>query len=263
MSAGERAVEGEFAGRVALVTGGGGSCIGGPTALRLAEEGAAVVICDLHERRNREWAERIRKETGRPVLDFHLDISDRPAVERMVAEAARELGPVDLLVNNAAENKLGHVVDYDMDDWDRTIEVSLTAQFHLIRRVVPAMVERGRGGIVNIASVAGWVGNPNEERGEPAYATAKAGLLSLTRQVAHELGPAGVRCNAVAPGVIWSRFVEKYEEQLRPIADETPLRRFGRSEDVVEAILFLASDRRAGFVTGETLNVSGGWYMRP
>ncbi len=254
---------GEFQGRTALVTGGGGSCIGGPTALRFAREGANVVICDFHERRLKEWAERIRGETGRTVLDFHLDISDRPAVDAMIAATDRELGGVDVLVNNACENKLGFVASYDVADWDRTIDVSITAQFYLIRKTLPGMLARRRGAIVNIASVAGWIGNPNEEKGEPAYSVAKAALFSLTRNVAHEAGPHGVRCNAVAPGLIWSRFVEKFQAQFEPLRDETPLRRFGRSEDVVEAILFLASDRRAGFVTGEALNVSGGWYMRP
>ena len=254
---------GEFEGRVALVTGGGGSCIGGPTALRFAREGSSVVICDLHERRLKEMAEKIRGETGAAVLDFHLDISDRPSVDAMIAAADAELGGVDYLVNNACENKLGHVVDYDMADWDRTLDVSITAQFHLIRKTLPGMVARRRGAIVNIASVAGWIGNPNEEHGEPAYSVAKAALLSLTRNVAHEVGPAGVRCNAIAPGLIWSRFVEKFQTQFEPMREATPLRRFGRSEDIVEAVMFLCSDRRAGFITGEALNVSGGWYMRP
>ncbi|MGH2898111.1 MAG: SDR family NAD(P)-dependent oxidoreductase [Solirubrobacteraceae bacterium] len=253
----------EFEDRVVLVTGGGGSCIGGPTALRFAQEGASVVICDLHERRNREMAERIRKDTGATVLAFHLDIADREKVDRMIAETERELGRVDVLVCNAAENKLGHMVEYDPADWDRTLDVSLSANFYLARKVLPGMVARKRGSIVNIASVAGWIGNPNEQEGEPAYSVAKAGLLALTRNIAHEVGPHGVRCNAVAPGLIWSRFVEKFESQFQPLLEKTPLRCFGQSEDVVEAILFLASDKRARFITGEALNVSGGWYMRP
>jgi len=246
----------EFEGRVALVTGGGGSCIGGPTALRFAREGCKLVICDLHARRLKETAEKIRGETGSTVLDFHLDISDRPAADAMIQAAEDEFGGVDILVNNACENKLGHIVDYDLADWDRTIDVSLTAQFYLIRKTLPGMVARRRGTIVNI-------GNPNEERGEPAYSAAKAALFSLTRNVAHEVGPSGVRCNAIAPGLIWSRFVEKFQDQFEPLREATPLRRFGKSEDIVEAVLFLCSDRRAGFITGEALNVSGGWYMRP
>jgi len=256
-------VAGEFDGRVALVTGGGGSCIGGPTALRFAEEGASVVICDMHERRNAEMAERIRKETGAKVLAFHLDIADRAKVDAMIAEVDRVLGGVDVLVCNAAENKLGKIVDYDMADWDRTIDVSLSANFFLARRLLPGMVARRRGNIVNISSVAGWIGNPNEKDGEPAYAAAKAAMFALTRNIAHEVGPHGIRCNAIAPGLIWSRFVEKFDADFRPLVEATPLRRYGRSEDIVEAVMFLASDARSGFITGEALNVSGGWYMRP
>jgi 3-oxoacyl-[acyl-carrier protein] reductase len=255
--------EREFEGRVALVTGGGGSCIGGPTALRFAELGASVVICDMHERRNADMAERIRKETGAKVLAFHLDIADRAKVDLMIAETERELGRVDVLVCNAAENKLGKIVDYDMADWDRTIDVSLSANFYLARKVLPGMVARKRGNIVNISSVAGWIGNPNEKDGEPAYAAAKAAMFALTRNIAHEVGPHGIRCNAIAPGLIWSRFVEKFDSDFRPLVEATPLRRYGRSEDVVEAVMFLASDKRSGFITGEALNVSGGWYMRP
>ncbi len=254
---------GEFEGSVALVTGGGGSCIGGPTALRFAQEGANVVICDLHERRNTDMAQRIRKETGATVLAFHLDIADRPKVDAMIAETERELGRVDVLVCNAAENKLGKIVDYDMADWDRTIDVSLSANFYLARKVLPGMVARKRGSIVNISSVAGWIGNPNEKDGEPAYAAAKAGMFALTRNIAHEVGPHGVRCNAIAPGLIWSRFVEKFDADFKLLLAATPLRRYGRSEEIVEAIMFLASDKRSGFITGEALNVSGGWYMRP
>lgn len=257
--AGER----EFEERVVLVTGGGGGCIGGPTALFFARQGARVVICDLHERRLREWAERIRKETGADVLDVHLDIAERGKVAAMVAETERRFGPVDVLVCNAAENKLGKIASYAMDDWDRTIDVSLSANFHLSRLVLPRMIERRRGNILMIASVAAWLGDPNPRDGEPAYAAAKAALLSLTRNIACEAGPAGVRCNAIALGLIWSRFVEKFREQFDPMIEQTPLRRFGTTEDVVECIAFLASDRRSGFITGEAINVSGGFYMRP
>ncbi len=254
---------GEFEGAVALVTGGGGSCIGGPTALRFAQEGASVVICDLHERRNTDMAERIRKESGAKVLAFHLDIADRAKVDAMIAETERELGRVDVLVCNAAENKLGKILDYDMADWDRTIDVSLSANFYLARKVLPGMVARRRGSVVNISSVAGWIGNPNERDGEPAYAAAKAAMFALTRNIAHEVGPHGVRCNAIAPGLIWSRFVEKFDADFQPLIAATPLRRYGRSEEIVEAVMFLASDKRSSFITGEALNVSGGWYMRP
>jgi NAD(P)-dependent dehydrogenase (short-subunit alcohol dehydrogenase family) len=255
--------ESELAGRTVLVTGGGGACIGGPAALHFAQQGARVAICDLHERRLHEWAERVRKETSAELLAFHLDIAEREKVVRMVAETERALGPVDLLVCNAAENKLGKIASYAMADWDRTIEVSLSANFHLSRLVLPRMIERRRGNIIMIGSIAGWLGDPNPRDGEPAYAAAKAALNSLTRNIATEAGPFGVRCNAIALGLVWSRFIEKYEDQFRPMIEQTPLRRFGRTEDVIECIAFLASDRRSGFITGEAINVSGGYYMRP
>ena len=135
------------------------------------------MICDLHERRNTLMAERIRKETGATVLAFHLDIADRVKVDAMIAETERELGRVDVLVCNAAENKLGKIVSYDMADWDRTIDVSLSANFYLARKVLPGMVARRRGSIVNISSVAGWIGNPNEKDGEPAYAADRKSVV--------------------------------------------------------------------------------------
>jgi 3-oxoacyl-[acyl-carrier protein] reductase len=254
--------EREFAGRSVLVTGGGGACIGGPAALWFAQQGAHVAICDVHERRLGEWAARIRAETGREVLSFHLDIARRERVARMVADTERALGAVDVLVCNAAENKLGKIASYAMSDWDRTIEVSLTANFHLSRLVLPGMIARRRGNILMIGSIAGWVGDPNPRDGEPAYAAAKAALNSLTRNIASEAGPHGVRCNAIALGLVQSRFIEKYEDQFRPMIEQTPLRRFGTTEDVIECIAFLASDRRSGFITGEAINVSGGYYMR-
>lgn len=253
---------GEFEGKVVLVTGGGGGCIGGPTALRFATEGANLILADMNARRCREWSERIRSETGVEVRDFVLDIGDRPAVDEMLAAGQADLGPVDVLVCNAAENKLGRFLSLDVADWDRTIDVSLSANFYLSRQVAPSMVERGGGNIVMLASVAAWMGDPNED-GEIAYACAKAGLVALTRNIAAELGPFGVRCNGIAPGLIWSRFVEKYQAQFDPLIARTPLRRYGRSDDIVEAVMFLASDRRSGFITGETISVSGGWYMRP
>jgi 3-oxoacyl-[acyl-carrier protein] reductase len=231
--------------------------------LRFAQEGADLVICDLHEGRNKEWAERIRSETSARVLDFHLDIGDRDAVDGMIAAADEELGGVDVLICNAAENKLGHLVEYDPGDWDRTIDVSLSANFYLTRKVLPGMVERRRGNLIYISSVAGWIGNPNEEEGEPAYSVAKAGLFSLMRNVAAEVGPHGIRANAIAPGLLDSRFVRKFADQFEPLRQKTPLRKFGTGQDVVEAALFLASEHRASFITGESLNVSGGWYMRP
>jgi 3-oxoacyl-[acyl-carrier protein] reductase len=251
----------DFENKVALVTGGAGAGIGSHTVRRIAIDGGAVAVVDIHERRCRSVAEEIAKETGARVLPFPGDIADRERMTAVIAEIESSLGPVDVLVNNAAENVLAPIREFTMQDWDRVLDVDLTAAFNLTRMLLPGMIARRRGAIVNISSIAGWLGDANEGREAP-YACAKAALFGLTRSVAFEGGPFGVRCNAVAPGLIWSKFVARYEEQFRPDIEKTPLRRFGKPEEVAELVAFLASDRSA-FITGEAINISGGWYMRP
>ena len=251
----------DFENRVALVTGGAGAGIGSHTVRRIAIDGGSVAVVDIHERRCRSVAEEIAKETGARVLPFPGDIADRERMATVISEIESSLGPVDVLVNNAAENVLAPIREFAMKDWDRVLDVDLTAAFHLTRMLLPGMIERRRGAIVNISSIAGWLGDANEGREAP-YACAKAALFGLTRSVAFEGGPFGVRCNAVAPGLIWTKFVARYEEQFRPDIEKTPLRRFGKPEEVAELVAFLASDRSA-FITGEAINISGGWYMRP
>lgn len=245
-------------GRVALVTGAAGEGIGQAVARRLARDGAAVVITDSHARRTAEVAAKLAVEHGDRILGLPLDVADRARVVEVIAETERRLGPIDILVNNAAENVLGPVSRYRLEDWDRVIEVDLGACFHLIRRVLPRMIERRRGSIVNVTSVAAFIGN---EREGP-YAAAKAALHSLTRSVAVEGGPHGVRCNAVAPGIIESRFVTRHADALLPEVARTPLRRLGGADEVANVVAFLVSEE-SSFVTGEIINVSGGWYMRP
>ena len=249
---------GEFAGRVALVTGGAGDGIGSATCLRLARGGAAVVVVDEHERRTKEVAERIASETGATVVGLPGDIADRERMDEVLARVRAELGPVDVLVNNAALNALGGVEEITPEQWDRVVDVDLSACFYLIRATLPGMRELGRGSIVNVSSAAAWVGSGREA----PYAASKAALHSLTRSVAWEAGPQGVRCNAVATGIVWSKFVRKYADRLQPELERTPLRRSGEPEEVAELVAFLVSERSA-FITGEVLGISGGWYMRP
>jgi NAD(P)-dependent dehydrogenase (short-subunit alcohol dehydrogenase family) len=164
-----------------------------------------------------------------------------------------------VLVNNAAVNVLGTVVDYDTGDWDRVLDVDLTACWSLMRAVLPPMISAQRGAIVNVSSVAGYLGGGGMEG---PYAAAKAGLQSLTRTVAAEAGPHGVRANAVAVGIVLTKFVEKHAATLAPEAERTPLRRLGRPEEIAAVVAWLASDE-SSFVTGATINASGGWYMSP
>jgi NAD(P)-dependent dehydrogenase (short-subunit alcohol dehydrogenase family) len=243
-------------GRVALVTGAAGAGIGRATARRLAEAGATVVVTDIHERRTAETAAALREDFGDRIAGHTLDGGDGDAIARVVAQVRETVGPIDVLVNNAAINPFAGLEEIAPADWDRALAVDLTGPWLLIRAVLPDMKERGRGSIVNVSSIAAYT---SPEREAP-YAAAKAALHSLTRTVAREMGPHGIRCNAVAPGLIWTRFMEKYEEEFRPEVERTPLRRWGQPDDVADVILFLASDA-SRFITGEALTVSGGWYM--
>jgi 3-oxoacyl-[acyl-carrier protein] reductase len=222
-------------------------------------EGASVVVTDTHERRTAETVAAFVDEfsTDR-VLGACMDAGDRAQIDRTLAEARERFGVVDVLVNNAAVNALAPVGDMTPEDWDRAIGVNLSGPWYLCRSVLPAMVEQGRGSIVNITSVAGWIHGTNEG----PYAGAKAALHQLTRTIAAEYGPHGIRCNAVAPGIIHTWFIDAKAPQLLDEAANTPLRRLGTPDDIANVVAWLVSDE-SSFVTGESINASGGWYMRP
>jgi NAD(P)-dependent dehydrogenase (short-subunit alcohol dehydrogenase family) len=243
--------------KLALVTAAAGGGIGRATAHRLAEEGAIVVVTDSHERRTAETADALAKEFNGRAAGFTLDVANRDNVSRVVEQVTARFGRIDVLVNNAGINVLGRLNDISPEDWSRVIDVDLTGAYNLIRAILPSMRARHSGAIVNVASIAAWtvIGG-----GDAPYAAAKAGLMSLTRSVAAEAGPDGVRCNAVAPGVVLTRFVEKYIQRLDALTHQTPLRRLGKPEDIDALIAFLASDD-ASFITGEIVTISGGLYM--
>lgn len=248
----------ELSGRIAFVTGGAGGCIGRATVTRLAREGATVVMADHRESRCLEVAKELCEEFGAVVHGYGVDIADRAGIDEVLADVEARLGPVDILVNNAAVNFISPVSEYKVEDWDRVMDVDLNACFYLSRKILPGMMERGWGSIVNVTSVAGWLHGYGQEG---PYAAAKAALHSLTRAIAFEGGPHGVRCNAVAPGIIDSWFIRQSPEQFEREKSQTPLRRFGTGDEVANVIYFLVSEQSA-FVTGDVINVSGGWYMR-
>lgn len=249
----------EFAGRVALVTGGAGAAIGGATCRTLASYGAAIAVVDSHQRRTDAMAAELSDTYGVETVGICADISDRPAMDAAVAEISETLGPVDILVNSAAINVQGSIFDYDPDDWDRVIDADLTAPWYLIRITIGAMRDRGSGSIINVTSVAAYIGGNGVEG---PYGVAKAGLHDLTRAVAIEGGPFGIRCNAVAPGLIDSKWVQAQAERYETFIAETPLRRHGQPEDVANTIAFLCSHESA-HITGAVINLSGGWYLTP
>ena len=243
-----------FAERTVVITGGG-SGIGRVMASRFAAEGAAVVVADIVESAATEVAGQI-EAAGGSALAVHADVTDAAQVETMASAAATAFGRIDVLVNNAYSCKGDNVASMDEETWDGDIAGVLKSAFLCSRRVLPAMIERGSGVIVNIASVNGlaYVGNE-------AYSAGKAAMINLTQSIAVRYGHAGVRCVAIAPGSIatpaWHERVRLEPDVFERLVKWYPLRRIGTPEDVANAALFLASDD-AAWITGTVLRVDGG-----
>jgi len=250
----------EFDGRIALVTAAAGAGIGQATARRLAAGGARVVVTDIHERRTREVAAAIADQyPDTTVIGLPLDAGDRAQIDAVVDEITRTLGPVQILVNNAAVNVIGSIFDYDPENWDWCLRVNLSGPWYLCRAVMPLMRESGGGVIVNVSSYAPDVGGAGIEA---PYAITKGGLNVLTRSCAHEGGPFAIRAVTVATGIVTgTKFIDDHPEILEDPTSKGPLGSYADVADVAEAIAFLASDR-ARHITGEILNVAAGSYMR-
>ena len=250
----------EFGGRVALVTAAAGAGIGQAVARRLAAGGAHVVVTDVHERRTQEVAEAIANDyPDVRVAGYAMDASDRQRIDAVVADVGRTLGPIQILVNNAAINVVGSIFDYDPQDWDWCVAVNLSGPWYLCRVTMPVMRDAGGGVIVNMSTYAPDVGGGGVEA---PYAVTKGGLNALTRSCAIEGGPHGIRVNAVSMGVVsGTKFIDDNPQIGERLLPQTPLGSHATTADIAEATAFLASDR-AAHVTGEILNVAGGIYMR-
>jgi 3-oxoacyl-[acyl-carrier protein] reductase len=244
----------DLSGRIALITGAS-SGIGAATAELFAELGAKVAVGYLH---NEKGAASVAAKTG--ALAIQADVGDESALRNMVLRAAAELGPIDILVNNAGSlierMKLAEIT---AERWNKVFSVNLTSAMLCSQAVVPSMIERKRGAIVNIVSIAGRNGGGP---GAGAYAAAKAALISFTKSMAKELAPQGIRVNGVSPGVIDTPFHEVFStpEMIRGFVAQIPLGRTGTSAECASAIAFLGSDA-ASYITGETLEVNGGQLM--
>ncbi len=242
---------------VALVTAAAGAGIGAAIARRLAADGYDVVITDAHERRCGEFARQLAEEHGREFLSMPLDVTDFGAVDAVTRAVADQRGRIDALVNNAGWSRIEPVAEMMPDTWLRCLDVDLNGTFYTMRCVLPHMIARGSGAIVNISSIAAW--ETTTEHGA-AYSAAKAGVLALTRVAAAENGRHGIRVNAVAPGLIYNDFLRRiYPDEFFDGYGETRslVGRIGQPRDIADLVAFLI-DERAGYITGEVYGISGG-----
>ena len=239
--------------KTALVTGASRG-IGRAIALQLAADGYAVALhCVQAVDAAQQVCDEIVSRNGRAKV-YCCDVADGDAVVQMVQQIAADLGAIDLLVNNAgiAQQKL--FTDITPAEWHRMMSVHVDGAYHTCHACLPDMIRQHGGVIVNIASMWGQVGASCEVH----YSTAKAALIGFTKALAKEVGPAGIRVNCVAPGVVQTDMMKDFDEEAKSaLAEETPLGRLGTAEDIAYAVSFLASDR-AGFITGQVLAPNGG-----
>ena len=248
-------------GKAGLVTGGGGG-IGRAICLAFAHEGASVLVSDIVEETGLETVDLIREAGGNAVF-AQADVSNEDEVKAMVAAAVTAFGSLDIACNCAALSQgSGPIHEFDQQVWDDTIDKCLTNTWLCQKHEVEAMLAAGKGGsIVNISSNASLRGQAHNT----AYAAAKGGVNILTKSSAGEYAPQGIRINAVSPGVVLTKALEKYFEEQPKIAEglkrATPLGRLGQPEEIAEAVVFLLSDR-ASFITGQLLSVDGGGAIK-
>lgn len=244
-----------FEGRGVLVTGGG-SGIGAAAVRAFAAEGASIAIGD----RDLAAAAALAAELSQDCVQaFALDVADRGSAEAFIAGAAARLGRLDVLVNCAGVREIAPVLDLDPQEWRRVVSINLDGTFHVSQCFARAVRRQGGpAAIVNISSSAGLMGIPHRA----AYVAAKHGVVGLTKEMAMELGPIGVRVNAIAPGSVRTPLTERYfsqPEMVRRLNASHPLGRVAHPEEIARAILFLASEEDAGFITGAVLPVDGGY----
>lgn len=241
--------------KIAIVTGGG-SGIGTAICRAFSNEGASVVVADRNLPAAEEVAQSLRK-SGHAAMAVEVDIGDPEKIATMTDVVMQEYGQIDVLVNNAGARVIKGLLQHTVEDWDQMIRINLTGPFLCSQAVIPHMLENGGGSIINLASIASFMGRPNR----CAYVAAKTGVLGLTRAMAADLSGKNIRVNAIAPGMVASAFNQSFAEatDTGPAwAEENLIGRWGQPEDIAGAAVFLASEE-SGFVTGADIKVEGGW----
>lgn len=244
---------GRLEGKVALVTGASRG-IGASIARRLAEEGASVAVNYAGSQAAAEEIVSAITAAGGAAIALRADVSDRAACQGLVEATIEGLGGLDILVNNAGITRDGLIVRMSDEDWDAVIDTNLSGVFAIVRAAARHLMKQRSGSIINVTSVVGLVGNS----GQANYAAAKAGVVGLTKSVAREMAPRGVRANAIAPGFIDTDMTSKLTDAIKEAArQQIAMREFGTPEDIAACAAFLASDD-ARYITGQVIAVDGG-----
>ena len=243
-------------GKVALVTGAARG-IGKAIALKFAAEGADVAFTDLVIDENGKATEAEIAAKGVKAKGYASNAADFAQTEEVVKQVKEEFGSIDILVNNAGITKDGLMLRMTEAQWDAVIAVNLKSAFNFIHACVPVMMRQRKGSIINMASVVGVHGNA----GQANYAASKAGLIALAKSVAQEMGPKGIRANAIAPGFIDTAMTQALSEEVRKEwANKIPLRRGGTVDDIASCAVFLGSDM-SSYISGQVIQVDGGMNM--
>ena len=243
-----------LAGKTVLVTASAGTGIGFASAKRCAEEGATVMLSDIHLARLNQYADQLAEQIGRKVHRELCDVSSDEQVNTLIDSAINQMGKLDVLVNNAGLGMTKPLIETSTEEWQRLLDINLTGPFRTLRAALPPMQQQGSGVVINLSSICAW----RAEAGQTAYAASKAGVLALTRCAAMEAAEFGVRINAVVPSLAIHPYLEKVTsaEFLQQMIDKNEA--FGRAAEtweIANAVVFLASDY-SSYMTGESLSVS-------
>ena len=242
----------DFSTKTALITGATGG-IGREIAKKLHAQGATLALTDM----NLDTLKAFQAELGGRVFVYSANLIDSNSLKELVAQAEKDMGKIDILVNNAGITQDGLCMRMTDEQWQKVLDINLTAGFKLSRAVIPGMMKRRYGRIVNMASIVGVFGNA----GQANYAASKGGLIAMTKCMAQELAARGITLNCVAPGFIKTPMTDVLPEEAKEaLAKKIPMGRLGLAEDIANTVAFLASEE-ASYITGQTLHVNGGMSM--